>query len=240
MDDGAILAGEPISDVSNGQLLAHLDGLAAPEIAQRIEQSEQLRRRAQALSRFQIRLEGRLFRKICPDAQTLGDYYVADLNRVETHRISQHIQRCPHCARELASFQIFLGKPSIQSGLGHQFKVWVAQLLKPPGELGNLQPALALRGETPEPLVFVAEDGVEVALNVQTDASTPGRKTIVGLINEVGDEQIFADLHQEGRYMTTARVDTSGNFTLEGLLPGTYELILRNATFLIHIQRFTI
>lgn len=240
MDDGAIIADEPVSDLSDGQLLAYLDGLAAPEITQRIEQSEQLRRRAQALARFQTRLGGRLFRQTCPDAQTLGDYYVASLNRVETRRISQHIRGCPHCARELASFQLFLGQPPTQSGLGHQFKVWVAQLLKPPADLGNLQPALALRGGIPEPLVFGAEDGVEVALNVQVDAPTPGRKTIVGLIDTVENEQIFADLHQEGGYVTTARVDTSGNFMLEGLLPGTYELILRNATFLIHIQRFTI
>ena len=240
MDNEDLYADEPVYAVSDGQLLAYLDGLAAPEIPQQIEQSEHLRRQAQALARFQTKLGAHLFRQTCPDAQTLGDYYLEYLDRATSRRTSQHLLHCPHCTRELISLQSFLGKLPTQPGLGQRVQLWVAQFLNPLGSIGDFQPALALRGDAPEPLAFVTEEGVEIALNVHDDGAAPGRKIIVGLINGVESETVIVDLYQEGHYVTTAGADTLGNFMLEGLLPGTYELIVKSATFLIHIQSFTI
>jgi hypothetical protein len=107
----------------------------------------------------------------------------------------------------------------------------------------GLSPAIqGVRGR--EEKVFTYEaGGYQVILDVQPDNERPDRKAINGLIIALENRQgetppMEARLMHEGELASTASVDEFGNFRLDSLVPGQYNLILAGPGIEIHIENF--
>src|SRR4051794_21203062 len=89
-------------------LIAYIDGEAAPEIARRIAADPRHLAEARGYARAQEALRQRLHRFDCPSSQTLGEYELGILVPAERLRIARHVVECPHCTVELATLRAFM------------------------------------------------------------------------------------------------------------------------------------
>lgn len=180
-------------------------------------------------------LAAKLFRHRCPSSLMLGDYCVDLLNSAEQQQITTHAQRCPHCRHELAIFQRTLDLQP-QREWRDRLRVWVAK----PQHMVEGEPAYALRGEANEPQLFSAENDVQIAINVQPDHEHSGYHAVIGMIIGADSSDFSIDLWLDGRLIDQVSANQLGNFHLTHLAPGDYELIIKGASFLLHIQTLTI
>lgn len=179
-----------------------------------------------------IFLNHHLFRHRCPDTLSLGEYSLQMIDRAQACQIQLHLTRCPHCRRELVGFQRGVEVvPQVES-LFERMRVWFARREQP---LGGM-PAYALRGESDALQIFSAENGTQVAIDIQPQEN--GFPNIVGVI--IGAERAIIDLWHAGELQTQTAADELGNFQIDNLKPGNYELIVASETFLLHIQKLTI
>lgn len=226
-------------DVTDADLLAYIEGEASEQLAELVQHSEPLSRRVQQLRRESEWLTAHAFRRTCPDTDELGDFHLGLLPGKRARAIEQHLARCPFCSREMVQYERFLGGSSGQPGLAKRLIVSVAKLLD--GALPSGQPpapAYALRGE--EGLVLYQTDRLQISLDVQDDVEKAGHKSIVGVITGEDAPALSVDLWKEDLYLDTASVDETGGFTLSGLLPGDYELIIKGVDIILLIQSFSL
>ncbi len=187
-------------------------------------------------------MTAQLYRITCPPSAQLGEYHLQMLPAAEATAVAQHLRTCPHCAQELVQLQTYLHElaPELTYTLREKVQIWIAQRL-PSGLAGGpgLAPAMALRGEVEEPLMFEAGD-YQLNLEIQDDPANPGHKAILGLVVGVAELAFQAQLWQNGRRLQETAVDELGNFVFDSVPPGTYDLILSRLTAEIHVQAFTI
>lgn len=177
-------------------------------------------------------LTHRLFRHRCPSTLLLGEYCLQMLDSVQAGHIQHHLGRCPHCRHEIVRYQHRLNITEARETRLEQLRVWIAQRLPPVAAT----PAYALRGDEAEVQIFSAENGTQVAIDIQPQAN--GMQKVVGVV--IGAEHAIIDLWQAGELHTQTTVNELGNFQIESLKPGDYELIVASTTFLLHIQKLTI
>jgi hypothetical protein len=76
---------------------------------------------------------------------------------------------------------------------------------------------------------------------VQVDPQHPGLRTILGLVLGLPASQtVTAHLWRTDQAVATATVDEFGNFILDSLDPGVYDLILSGEKNEVHIQNLTL
>lgn len=189
-------------------------------------------------AKMERELTAALYRLDCPDGTELGEFHLNFLAAPRRRAIAQHLEVCPHCAQELAQLQSFLAElaPDLGQGAYKPLRVWVARLVSQlsAGNGGNSwQPAFAVRGGDFPPLVYEAGDA-QVVVEVQNDAS-PGHKLLVGLVLGVEPEGLIADLWRGEEMIQRVEVDELGNFILNNIAPGRYELVVRSSELEIHI-----
>jgi hypothetical protein len=224
--------------IQDSDLLAYLEGTADPIIRELVEHSDAYQKRIRELTNQQRVLKTQLYRRSCPSTDQLDEYFLGTISKQNKHEIDEHLQKCPYCTRELVQYEVFLDKSKLAPSWVDRIKIVVAQLLDNQ-QFNSFQPALAVRGSEVEPIIYEGE-GILVALNIQDDVAHPGRKSVVGFIVGMEEELIQAHLWQGGQHHSIATVSDSGNFSIDSLLPGTYELIVKSPYFLVHIQTFTI
>jgi len=187
-------------------------------------------------------LTAQLYRITCPSSEELGEYHLHMLPAEQTTAVAQHLRTCPHCTRELAELETYLRDlaPELTYTLRERIQIWIAQRL-PSGLSGEpgFVPALALRGEVEEPLMYEAGE-YQLNLEIQDDPAKPGHRAILGLVVGVEELAFQAQLWQNGRRLQETTVDELGNFVFAGVQPGTYDLILSRLTAEIHVQAFTV
>lgn len=190
-----------------------------------------------------------LYRATCPDSLRLGEYQLQLLPTTETAVIAHHLQLCPHCTQELATLDNYLHQlqpdlppiPDFQPGICQQLKIWVARKFPDNQPTPLRQPAFALRGETDEesgPIMYEAGDAY-VTLDIQTDAARPGYKSIIGLIFGVDPSEMKAYVWHIGQLIASTPLDELGNFAINALESGEYDLIVAAPDIEIHIQAVT-
>jgi hypothetical protein len=227
------------ADITDAELLAYIEGDADGQIVELVERSEALSLRVQQLRREVEWLTAHSFRRTCPGADDLGDFYLGLLPKAKARAIKEHLTRCPFCSRELVQYKVFLGDPPKQPGLVKRIVVSLARLLDsalPPGQA--LAPAYALRGEA-KVMLYQAGD-LQISLDVQEDIEKLGYWSIVGIVTGPETHLLSVDLWQEDAHLNTVPVDETGGFTLPALLPGVYELIVKGADVIIHIPSFSL
>jgi anti-sigma factor RsiW len=229
------------------ELLMALDGQADPEVAMHMSQCPYCQERVAQLAQIQHAATTRLFRAACPSALELGEYRLGILPAATSAHLQQHLASCHYCAQELLQLASFMDgpdpylRPDSLAAIKQSIHVLVARLASRPqfsGLTGQpaFYPSLAgLRGEAAGPLTYEAGDA-QIILDIQNDQQHTDRKSIVGLLIGGDDQNVQVHLwHDEQRIVSTA-VDTFGNFSIDGLAPGAYELFLTGEHSEIHIQ----
>jgi hypothetical protein len=189
------------------------------------------------MAKLENQLSNALYRAFCPEPNELGEYQLGLLSTPRTQQIRSHLDECRHCQEELAQLQSFLTsvQPDLETSLVERVRVWLAELL--PGAADGPAPALAfgLRGDDGG-VHFYQAGGTQITLEVQDDPNTPGRKILVGLI--LGEEAsgLQAHLWRQDQSIQSAEIDELGNFTLNGLEPGKYEIFLSGPDVEIQIK----
>lgn len=184
-----------------------------------------------------------LYRIICPDSATLGNFHLGLLPQVDQENIAAHLQKCPHCSLEIKQLERFLAETavSLQPTATERIKVWIAKRLPTGGQMGGSlgTPAFAMRGGDTGPLMYEAGDA-QLSLEVQDDPERPGRRSILGLVLGIETDDVTVQLFQDGEVVTAVSLDELGNFTFTGLEPGKYELTLSGHAIEIHIPDLSI
>jgi hypothetical protein len=169
-----------------------------------------------------------LFRSFCPDSTELGEYALNLLDRTEAQKLKRHLKDCSHCQRELSQLKSYLNDLSadLDLSLVEHVKVWVGKLID---QSGTQLPALApaLRGG-PEKILLYQAGEMQVSLQVQVNHKDPKLRDISGLLIGTEPEGWLASLWQEGRHAATSEVDELSSFSLKGVLPGGFTLILNS------------
>jgi hypothetical protein len=183
-----------------------------------------------------------LHRVLCPDPVELGEYQMGALPARQAEAIQTHLKECPRCRNELQLLTNYFNdlKPDIEYSLGERVKIWIARLLPQPG----LALAFEVRGEENGSLlhygVSTGETEAELEIEIQEDATHPGRKVILGLLTGISGKGLLAALWHEGQSVAEAGVDDFGNLALVNLLPGEYDLLIRGEGFEIYVQNLKV
>lgn len=237
--------------LDDAELLMALDGEANPEVAMHVSQCPQCQQRAALLASVQQAATARLYRVACPSSLELGEHHMSLLPAVRSAAVQQHVAVCPHCAQELTQLDTFLSSrdpylhPAPWQVIKRNVQVIVARLTSGP-QLGGLfgqptqAPALAgLRGEERSPLTYEAGDA-QIILEVQNGAPQAGRKTLMGLVLGWDSEETMVRLWRDERLVSTVPLDAFGNFTIDDLAPGQYEMFVTHEPAEVYIQDLTI
>jgi Putative zinc-finger len=190
------------------------------------------------MAKLENQLSNALYRAFCPEPNELGEYQLGLLSTTRAQQIQAHLAECPHCQTELAQLQSFLKsvEPDLEASLADRVRIWLAERLLP-GMTGGPAPALAfgLRGDE-DAVHFYQAGETQITLEVQDDPNAPGRKILVGLI--LGEEAsgLQAHLWRQDQAIQNAEIDELGNFTLNGLEPGKYEIFLSGPDVEIQIK----
>ncbi|MBV7332113.1 hypothetical protein KFU94_28560 [Chloroflexi bacterium TSY] len=230
-------------------LLMLLDHEADDAVIQHVQQCTHCRSNAERLAHLDNRTFQHLHRVTCPEPDDLRDYHYGFTMPEQTTAITQHLETCPHCTRELTTLSAFVGEfekigevveigtPTAETEppLLDKVRVVVAELLQ--GGSG-LTPAFNVRGHD-ESLVYQAE-GVQISIQIQEDIEHPGHKMLSGLIVGVNAPEFEVQLRLEGRTIVQTSVDDLGIFALSQLSPNEYELIIIGPEFQIQIQALSV
>jgi len=165
--------------------------------------------------------------------------------------VQQHAASCPHCAQELAQLDAFLSTadpylhPAPWQMIKRNVQVIVARLTNGP-QPGSLfgQPAWApglagLRGEERSPLTYEAGD-VQIVLEVQDEEPQPGRRSLIGLVLGWETEETVVRLWRDEHLVSTVPLDMFGNFAIDDLAPGQYEMFVTHEPVEVYIQDLAI
>ena len=230
--------------IADRDLLAYLDGETWEGVAIHLAQCPHCRERAEELARWQQALTVRLYRHECPSALALGEYHLGLLPPHEAAGVKAHLAACPHCRREVAELDAYLGglQPSVAShlldGTVERVRLVIARLLSPPGPA--FSPAYAgVRGEEQAPALYEAEE-MQVAIEIEDDIEVPGRKVILGLVIGAEPPGGEALLWQTGQPVAAAPVDELGNFVIPGIAAGIYDLIVTGPQIEMHIEKLEV
>src|SRR5688500_11337512 len=94
--------------LTDGQLLAYVEGDADADTAAHIHRCAYCRERAPDLAQVNRQLAARVYRVACPSSVELSEYQLGLLTAEQMPAIQQHLQDCLHCTRELQQLGGFL------------------------------------------------------------------------------------------------------------------------------------
>jgi hypothetical protein len=227
-------------------LIAAIDGEAGPDVMAHLRDCPYCSERAHVFADMQGLLRKQLFRMFCPTSEELAAYQQGLLNGDQQAHISEHLKECPHCTREYNLLEQLSretlparsppqtnGKnPHAHNGvLPGRLRQIAAQLLTPPanplvGAYG------ALRGPSHASQYAYHAENLQLTLGVQRVVSRADRRVIHGALEL--DDELYNVLTGATAYLShnetlirTAELDELGNFVLDDLDPGTYQLALR-------------
>jgi hypothetical protein len=187
-------------------------------------------------------LAAHLYRLTCPSPDELGEYHLKLLPAERAAVIARHLPLCAHCHQEVAQLQAYLANlaPELEYSLRERVQIWIARLL-PQGQGSGFSPApaLAFRGEVEGPRTYEA-GGVQLHLDIQADPTNPGHKTVIGLVIGAPETTVSVQLWQTGRLVQETSLDEWGNFSLDDIIPGTFDLILSSQTAEIHVPNLDV
>lgn len=242
MNDTTCIYNTPLT---GDELLMALDNQAAPEVAMHLSHCPGCQQRANDLSSLQQAVASSLFRVDCPSSLELGEYQLGLLPPERSIAIARHASLCPHCTQEIEALVTFMAQPEPLAQVAPsrtasaRLRVLVAQLVSGMASAGappSLAPAFAgLRGDDDGPLTFEAGEA-QVIIEVQDDELHTGRKAMMGLLLGLENEAVTVHLWRDQRPVASTAVDALGNFIVDNLAPGQYELFVSAESQEIHVQ----
>ncbi len=229
-------------------LIAAIDGEAGPDVMAHLRDCPYCSERAHVFEDMQGLLRKQLFRMFCPTSEELAAYQQSLLNDSQQTLINKHLQECPHCTREfnlleqLSHETLPARSPPPANGksahehngaLPGKLRQIAAKLLTPPPNKPLAGAYGALRGPSQASQYAYHAENLQLTLGVQRVVSrTSDRRVLHGAL-ELDDELYevlsgaTAHLSHNETLIRTAELDELGNFVLDDLAPGTYQLALR-------------
>ena len=226
-------------------LIAAIDGEAGPDVMAHLRNCPYCSERARVFEEMQGLLRRQLFRMFCPTSEELAAYQQGLLSGDRHTFIAEHLRECPHCTRELNLLEQLSSEtlparsppqtngkvaPPRHDALPRKLRRIAAQLLTPPAK--PLAGAYgALRGPSHASQYAYHAENLQLTLGVQRLVSRADRRVIHGALeleNELPDllNGATAHLSRNETLIRTAELDELGNFVLDDLPPGTYQLAL--------------
>jgi hypothetical protein len=227
-------------------LIAAIDGEAGPEVMAHLRDCPYCSERARVFEDMQGLLRKQLFRMFCPTSEELAAYQQGLLNGDQRTLITEHLEDCPHCTREfnlleqLSRETLPARSPPPTNGtsahthndvLPSKLRQIAAKLLPSPAK-PFADAYGALRGPSHTSQYAYHAENLQLTLGVQRVVSRADRRVIHGAL-ELDDELYevlsgaTAHLSHNETLIRTAELDELGNFVLDDLAPGTYQLALR-------------
>jgi hypothetical protein len=184
-------------------LAAYNEGEGDQTTVEHLSRCPHCRARATTQAQLHQRLGNLFYRMDCLVSDELQDYHFGLLPAAQMASITVHVQRCPHCTRELATLARFLGSDLLGSDLlGNDVDAWngiggsyptrpgssvldriqtvIARWLQ--GGLGRPSLALAgLRGADDSQVLYAAGD-IQIGIDVQPNSQQPNRRELVGFV----------------------------------------------------------
>ena len=227
-------------------LIAAIDGEAEPDVMAHLRDCPYCSERARVFENMQGLLRKQLFRMFCPTSEELAAYQQGLLNDGQRALIAEHLKECPHCTREFNLLEQLAGEalparspPPANGKSAHTHndalpgklrKIATKLLPTPANPLAGAYGAL--RGPSQASQYAYHAENLQLTLGVQRVVSRADRRVIHGAL-ELDDElhNVFsgatAHLSDNETLIRTAELDELGNFVLDDLAPGTYQLALR-------------
>ena len=235
------------------QLLTYLDGDADQSVVNHLAACPHCRGRASQLGLLEARLTAAYYRSGCPSPMDLGEYRLGALARKQTRQITRHVVACPHCGRELAHLERFLGdlapapEPDLLSGAAGRIRVLVARLVSGARDaLSAPAPALApayagIRGESAGPAIFEAGEVRRCYSPHSRAPAAANRFDVARSADRRGSSRVSQRTYgRERRSSPAVPVDEGGNLIFGDLAPGAYELVISGPEREIYIEKLPI
>jgi len=226
-------------------LIAAIDGEAGSDVMAHLRDCPYCSERAHVFEDMQGLLRKQLFRMFCPSSEELAAYQQGLLKGGQQAFITEHLKECPHCTREfnlleqLSNETLPARSPPPTNGksayahtrnLSGKLRQIAAKLL--PAPTNSLAGAYgALRGPSQASQYAYHAENLQLTLGVQRVVSRTDRRVLHGAL-EIDDELCAeltgatAHLSHNETLIRTAELDELGNFVLDDLPPGTYQLAL--------------
>ncbi len=221
-------------EINDSHILMYLDKVADPEIKKMIESKREYQIRARELERLQRDYLENFYRATCPDSLDLGEYLLGVLPKTERKMIERHVDDCPHCASELREMEAFNRADS----LIHRIIATLIGRKREEDQLGWML-EFGERGSDEGSFVYEAS-GAQIAIDLQDDGDHIGYYSIVGLITGMNAQDYEVSLWREGDQVGDGKVNPLGNFSIDHLESGEYEIMIRGPRVEILVQTFRI
>jgi anti-sigma factor RsiW len=226
-------------------LIAAIDGEAGPDVMAHLRDCQYCAERARVFEEMQGLLRKQLFRMFCPTSDELAAYQQGMLSSDQRATITEHLKECPHCTREhrlleqLASEAQPARSPPWSQSNGQVNHARPSKLRQLAAKLLDISPATPLAGaysalRLPSQASQYAyhAGNLQLTLGVRPVLSRADRRVVHGAL-ELDDaiyetlDGVTAHLLHNEALIRTAKLDELGNFILDDLSPGTYQLTLR-------------
>jgi|GEM_PF-544610 len=224
------------AEIQPGDLSAYADGEAAQRVAAHVRRCAFCAGRVAIYRRMVAALAVALDRAACPEAETLGDFYLDALPAGQKLVVAKHLAACPQCAAELQAFDRPVPSADWLAGLKGLSSVLtgVLEAIRVP-----LRPLAVARGDTARPHYYRAGN---LNISIGYRSSTAQRGVLSGVILAPASRAAPAPrfplpVAQEGRmpfiHVTLFRhdaevsvqpIDALGSFVFEDIPPGEYDL----------------
>ncbi len=198
--------------------------------------------KAASAARVHQSLAHPLFRVHCPTPDDLREYHFGFLPDAQMEEITQHLQSCARCTREIVSLDEFMAETDAPAlpfepwgDLRQRVKTIVARLLPRPMPGASLTPAMGgLRG-TPDAMHSLYQAGeLQIVIQSERDPRQPEARVLLGAV--WGSENDWtAHLWQDQRHIASTLVDDLGSFRFANVAPAPYEIILAGLHLKIEI-----
>jgi hypothetical protein len=215
--------------LTDDQLSDALDQAATADVLEHLARCPSCAARLEQAGSAERTLRSSLFRWDCPSPQLLAEYHLGSIAADQQRAIARHLEQCVRCTEEIGELVLFMRDetPIVEPSVP-------APTRRPPSRgwsLGRLlprAPALALRGGAAEPLMFEADGGVAIFLEVR-----PAGERQAELHGQlVADDQdswvgALVEIRQAGALRATATIDDLGTFQMPALpmLPSELRLM---------------
>ena len=226
-------------------LIAAIDGEAGPDVIAHLRDCPYCTARARVFEEMQGLLRRQLFRMFCPTSDELAAYQQGKLTGGRHAFVTEHLKECPHCIREFKLVEQLSGEalparsPPEKDATSHHNGALPRALRRISAELLDIRPAQplggaygALRGPSQASLYAYQAENLQLTIGVQRVVSRADRRVVHGALEL--DDDLYDAFSGATAYLLrneilirTAELDELGNFVLDDLAPGTYQLALR-------------
>ena len=226
-------------------LIAAIDGEAGPDVVAHLRDCQYCAERARVFEEMQGLLRKQLFRMFCPTSDELAAYQQGMLSGDQRATITEHLKECPHCTREHKLLEQLAGEaqparsPPWSQANGQSNHTRPSNLRQIAAKLLDSSAARpiagaygALRHPSQASQYAYHAENLQLTLGVQPLVNRADRRVVHGALEL--DDEIYqgldgatAQLLHDETLIRTAELDELGNFVLDDLVPGTYQLALR-------------